>query len=169
MKINIHHQHHVRFDEATEFVELVRAVHHNQQLLLQGNSDIMAQLDDLMGILQTIGTDVGQKAQQMLDLEQKLIDINNSTPPSVDLQPAIDLATSIRQSLESTASTAADATTDAGSGDTSGTSSGSAPSSDTGSVPSSDTGTTSSGGTDLGGDAQPPASDPSNPDSTPSE
>lgn len=114
----------IEFDEDSELIRLVRAVHQNQLLLLQGNEKIMAQIDELMSTLQAIAVDVGEKAQQMLDLERQLTQINDSTPDSVDLQPAIDLATSIRQALESTASAASDATgSDTSSSDTTSSSS----------------------------------------------
>jgi hypothetical protein len=128
--------------------------------LVRRTHEITAQIDDLMSALQAIALDVGQKAQQMLDLENQLTQINNNTPPSVDLQPAIDLATQIRQSLENTAQQAnvggeptqpTDATNDSGNstGDTTTTQQDSAGSADAGSAASSDSTAPSGGEADV--------------------
>lgn len=76
--------------------------------IMRRTSEIMAQIDDLMSALQTISSDVDNEVSRLQQLQDQLTQLQNTTPPSVDLQPAIDLASSIRQRLEGTATTAAD-------------------------------------------------------------
>src|SRR5258708_1160598 len=135
MQIHIHHYHRIEFDESSEFVKLVRAVHQDQQLLLQGNKLIMAQLDELMGVLNTIATDVSAEVSRLSQLSFQLTQINDTTPSMVDLQPAINLANSIRQNLEGTQAAAASTATPA-------PDAGTTPAPDAGTTPAPDAGTT---------------------------
>lgn len=85
--------------------------HANKIDLLQTTMEkVMAQLDDLMTVLNAVHDDVTTVLAKAQALEAQLTQQQQTTPPQVDLQPAIDLATSIRQSLEGTASTTGDAT-----------------------------------------------------------
>lgn len=70
----------------------------------------MAQIDDLMSVLSAIHDDVTNVLARAKSLEDQLNQLQQTTPPQVDLQPAIDAATQIRQSLEGTASTTGSAT-----------------------------------------------------------
>src|SRR5690348_2982154 len=96
----------------------VQAVHRDVQLILKGVKATMADIDTLMTTLQAISTDGDASLSKVSELEQKLTDLNNSTPAEVDLQPAIDLAASIRSKLEGVQSSTSDATSAASSGDT---------------------------------------------------
>lgn len=84
---------------------------------------IMAQIDDLMTVLGAIHDDVTNLLAKAQGLEAQLTQLQQSSPPQVDLQSAIDAATAIRQQLEGTASTTGTATgADTGTASTSDTS-----------------------------------------------
>jgi hypothetical protein len=64
---------------------------------------LMAQLDDLMTVLGAIHDDVKGVLDRAKNLEAQLNQLQQTTPPQVDLQPAINAATAIREQLEGTA------------------------------------------------------------------
>jgi hypothetical protein len=74
----------------------------NLHCIWQRTITIMAQLDDLLGILSSISSDVDTTLSQVSALESQLQALQNSTPPEVDLSAAISAASSIRQRLEGT-------------------------------------------------------------------
>lgn len=86
--------------DAKEIPQQQRAVSENS--LLRMMEMLMTKMDDLMGLLTSIGTDVSSAKSQIDDLHTQLTTLQASTPPDVDLQPAIDIAASIKASLEGT-------------------------------------------------------------------
>lgn len=108
---------------------------------------LMSQQDDLMEALNQISVDVDTELARIDQLTQQLTTINDSTPPEVDLQPAIDLANSIRAKLEAVGTSASTNVADAAGGSSSGDSS-SATDTSTG-----DTTNSSVGGSTADGDS----------------
>jgi hypothetical protein len=106
---------------------------------------IMTQLDDLVSALQDISTDVDNEVSRLQQLQDQLTQLQNTTPPNVDLQPAIDLANSIRSRLESTSSIATNVAADTSSSDSSAADTGT---SDAGVSGTSDAGVSGTQGTD---------------------
>lgn len=98
--ILIEHHHHYPDSDSSTLTSMLRTMMEN----------IMAQIDDLMTILNAVHDDVTTVLSKVTDLENQLTQLQQTTPPQVDLQPAIDAATAIRQQLEGTAGTTADAT-----------------------------------------------------------
>lgn len=98
--ILIEHHHHYPDSDSSTLTSMLRTMMEN----------IMAQIDDLMLILNAVHDDVTTVLSKVTDLESQLTQLQQTTPPQVDLQPAIDAATAIRQQLEGTTATTADAT-----------------------------------------------------------
>lgn len=91
--IVIEHHHHYPNSEGSTLTSLLQNMMEN----------IMAQLDDLMTILGTIHNDVTAVLDRAKTLTDQLTQLQQTTPPQVDLQPAIDAASAIRDQLEGTA------------------------------------------------------------------
>jgi hypothetical protein len=70
---------------------------------------IMAQIDDLNEALDAIGLDVDTTLEHVTELQQELTDLQNNTPPEVDLSGVIAKAEAIKAKLEGVS----DAVTDA--------------------------------------------------------
>lgn len=82
----------------------------NQKIILEAIMATQAQVDDLMNTMTAIQTDVVAVLTLATNLEAQLKLLQDSTPPAIDLQPALDLATSIRQRLETSNSNTATVT-----------------------------------------------------------
>jgi prophage DNA circulation protein len=65
--------------------------------------NLMSQVDDLAGILTSVQSDVANVLDQVRSLEDQLTQLQQTTPPQVDLSSVIAQATNIRNSLEGVA------------------------------------------------------------------
>lgn len=90
--IIIEHHHHYPNSESSTLTPLL------QHMM----ESLMAQLDDLMTVLTAIHGDVTSVLERAKSLQDQLTTLQQTTPPQVDLQPAIDAAASIRDALEGT-------------------------------------------------------------------
>jgi DNA repair ATPase RecN len=98
---------------ATEIVDRLRELKHMMRQMMAQVDDLTTVLTAVSGELDALGTDVDQ-------LIQKVTDLQNSTPPEVDLTDVINMANGIKSRLDSVSTKAADATPDtppAGTGD----------------------------------------------------
>lgn len=89
----IEHHHHYPNSEGSTLEPLLRNM----------METLMAQMDDLMTVLTAIHGDVTGVLERAKNLQDQLTTLQQTTPPQVDLQPAIDAATAIRNQLEGTA------------------------------------------------------------------